>query len=98
MPRPVMKSALVTGGSSGIGLAVARMLREEGYELTLASRTKEKVEAAADEVGGLAVAANMADEADCVRVVAEHVERYDGLDLLVNSAGIGIGGTVESIQ
>jgi NAD(P)-dependent dehydrogenase (short-subunit alcohol dehydrogenase family) len=88
----------VTGGSSGIGLAIARMLREEGFELTLASRTKEKIEAAAAELGALAVAANMADEADCVRVVAEHVDRHGGMNLLVNSAGIGIGGTVESIQ
>jgi NAD(P)-dependent dehydrogenase (short-subunit alcohol dehydrogenase family) len=93
-----MKSALVTGGSSGIGLAIARMLREEGYELTLVSRTKEKIEAAADQLGAVAIAANVADEADCVRVVAEHVDRYGGLDMLVNSAGIGIAGTVETIQ
>jgi NAD(P)-dependent dehydrogenase (short-subunit alcohol dehydrogenase family) len=93
-----VKSALVTGGSSGIGLAIARMLREEGYELTLASRTKEKIEAAAEQLGAVAIAANVADEADCVRVVAEHVDRYGGLDMLVNSAGIGIGGTVETIQ
>jgi NAD(P)-dependent dehydrogenase (short-subunit alcohol dehydrogenase family) len=93
-----MRSALVTGGSSGIGLAIARMLREEGYELTLASRTKAKIEAAAEQLGAAAIAANMADEADCVRVVAEHVDRYGGLDLLVNSAGIGIAGTVETIQ
>jgi NAD(P)-dependent dehydrogenase (short-subunit alcohol dehydrogenase family) len=93
-----MKSALVTGGSSGIGLAIARMLREEGYELTLASRTKEKIEAAAEQLGATAIAANVADEADCVRVVAEHVDRYGGLDMLVNSAGIGIAGTVETLQ
>jgi short-subunit dehydrogenase len=93
-----MKSALVTGGSSGIGLAIARMLRDEGYELTLASRTKEKIEAAATELGAVAIAADMGKEEDCVRVVAEHVERYGGVDVLVNSAGIGIAGTVESIQ
>jgi NAD(P)-dependent dehydrogenase (short-subunit alcohol dehydrogenase family) len=93
-----VKSALVTGGSSGIGLAIARMLRDEGFELTLASRTLEKVEAAAAELGALAVAANVADEADAVRVVAAHHERYGGLDVLVNSAGIGIAGTVESLQ
>jgi len=93
-----MPSALVTGGSSGIGLAIARMLRDEGYDLTLASRTKEKIEAAAEELGAQAIAANMAEEADCIRVVAEHVDRCGGLDLLVNSAGIGIAGTVESIQ
>jgi len=93
-----MPSALVTGGSSGIGLAIARMLRDEGYDLTLASRTQEKVEAAPGELGAQAVAANMAGEEDCIRVVAEHRDRFGGLDVLVNSAGIGIAGTAESLQ
>jgi NAD(P)-dependent dehydrogenase (short-subunit alcohol dehydrogenase family) len=93
-----LPSALVTGGSSGIGLAIARMLRDEGYELTLASRTAEKVEAAAAELGALAVPANFAEETDCARVVAKHRARYGGLDVLVNSAGLGIGGTVDSLQ
>jgi NAD(P)-dependent dehydrogenase (short-subunit alcohol dehydrogenase family) len=93
-----MPSALVTGGSSGIGLAIARMLRDEGYDLTLASRTREKVEAAAAELGALAVAADMSSEEDCVRVVAEHKERHGGMNVLVNSAGIGIAGRVDSLQ
>jgi NAD(P)-dependent dehydrogenase (short-subunit alcohol dehydrogenase family) len=93
-----MPSALVTGGSSGIGLAIARMLRDEGYDLTLASRTKEKIDAAAAELGAIAIAANMGDEEDCIRVVTEHRDRFGGLDVLVNSAGIGIAGTVESLQ
>jgi NAD(P)-dependent dehydrogenase (short-subunit alcohol dehydrogenase family) len=93
-----MRSALITGGSSGIGLAIARMLRDEGFELTLASRTKEKIEAAAAEIGAHAIAADVAQEDDCIRVVAEHGERFGGLDMLVNSAGIGIAGTVESLQ
>jgi NAD(P)-dependent dehydrogenase (short-subunit alcohol dehydrogenase family) len=93
-----MRSALVTGGSSGIGLAIARMLRDEGFELTLASRTKEKIEAAAAEIGAHAVAADVGKEEDCIRVVAEHKERFGGMDMLVNSAGIGIAGTVESLQ
>jgi NAD(P)-dependent dehydrogenase (short-subunit alcohol dehydrogenase family) len=93
-----MPSALVTGGSSGIGLAIARILREEGYDLTLASRTKEKIEAAAGELGATPIAADMSKEDDCVRVVAEHVDRFGGLEVLVNSAGIGIAGTVESLQ
>jgi NAD(P)-dependent dehydrogenase (short-subunit alcohol dehydrogenase family) len=93
-----MRSALITGGSSGIGLAIARMLRDEGFELTLASRTREKIDAAAAELGAHAVAADVGQEADCIRVVAEHNERYGGLDVLVNSAGIGIAGTVESLQ
>jgi NAD(P)-dependent dehydrogenase (short-subunit alcohol dehydrogenase family) len=93
-----MPSALVTGGSSGIGLAIARMLRGEGFELTLASRTAAKIEAAAAEIEAFAVTADVSKEEDCIRVVAEHRDRFGGLDLLVNSAGIGIAGTVESLQ
>jgi NAD(P)-dependent dehydrogenase (short-subunit alcohol dehydrogenase family) len=93
-----MPSALVTGGSSGIGLAIAAMLRADGYEVTLAARTREKVEAAAAEIGAFPVTANMAREEDCVRAVAEHRARFGGMDVLVNSAGIGIAGTVESLQ
>jgi NAD(P)-dependent dehydrogenase (short-subunit alcohol dehydrogenase family) len=93
-----MRSALVTGGSSGIGLAIARMLRDEGFELTLASRTREKIEAAAAELDAQAIAADLSKEDDCIRVVAEHAQKFGGLDLLVNSAGIGIGGKVESLQ
>ena len=93
-----MPSALVTGGSSGIGLAIARMLREEGYELTLASRTAGKIEAAAAELGAHAIAADMSKEEDCARVVSQHAERFGGMDVLVNSAGLGIGGRVESLQ
>ena len=87
-----MKSALVTGGSAGIGLALARMLREEGYELTLSARRPEPLEEAAREVDAAAVPANLAAAEECERVVAAHVERFGGMDVLVNSAGIGIGG------
>jgi NAD(P)-dependent dehydrogenase (short-subunit alcohol dehydrogenase family) len=93
-----MPSALVTGGSSGIGFAIARMLRDEGYDVTVASRTRERIEAAAEELGAHAVTANMGSEEDCIRVVAEHRERFGGLNVLVNSAGLGIAGTVESLQ
>jgi len=87
-------SALVTGGSSGIGLAIARMLAEEGYTLTLAGRKLERLEAAREGLDAAIVQANVGDEDDCVRVVAEHVELHGGLDVLVNSAGVGIAGTV----
>ncbi|MGH3017209.1 MAG: SDR family oxidoreductase [Gaiellaceae bacterium] len=90
-------SALVTGGSRGIGLAIARMLAEERFALTLAARNAERVEAVADELGALAVTADVSKEEDCERLVAEHVERHGGLDVLVNSAGIGIGGNVETL-
>jgi short-subunit dehydrogenase len=90
---PPVRSALVTGGSSGIGLAIARGLREDGYDLTLVARRPEPLEEAAAELGALAVPANLADPEECIRVVAAHAERYGGMEVLVNSAGIGIGGT-----
>jgi NAD(P)-dependent dehydrogenase (short-subunit alcohol dehydrogenase family) len=73
------------------------MLRDEGFDLTLVSRRPEKVEAAAAELEAAAVAANMAEPDDCERVVAEHRDRFGRLDVLVNSAGVGIGGRVEDL-
>jgi len=93
----VARSAIVTGGSRGIGLAIARMLVEEGFGLTIASRTEVSVEAAAAELGAHGIAADVTRDEDCERLVAEHAERYGGLDVLVNSAGIGIGGNVEDL-
>ena len=93
MPR----SAIVTGGSSGIGFAIARMLRDEGFELTLASRTRERIEAAAAELGAEAIAADVREEADCERLVAAHRERSGALDVLVNAAGVGIGSRVDEL-
>jgi NAD(P)-dependent dehydrogenase (short-subunit alcohol dehydrogenase family) len=91
------KAALVTGGSSGIGLAIARALAAEGFALTLASRTQEKVEAAAADLDALAVAADVRDEDECRRIVDEHRKRHGRLDVLVNSAGMGIGGPVDEL-
>jgi hypothetical protein len=54
-----------------------------GFELTLAARTGEKVEAAGRELDGLAVQADVADESDCRRIVEEHRRRYERLDVLI---------------
>jgi NAD(P)-dependent dehydrogenase (short-subunit alcohol dehydrogenase family) len=91
-------AALVTGGSSGIGLAIGRALRGEGLSVTLASRTREKVEAAAAELDAYAVAGDVANAADCRRIVDEHREKWGRLDVLVNSAGVGIAGVVHELD
>lgn len=90
------RAAIVTGASSGIGLAIARVLGREGHALTLAARRPEKLAAA---VAGLRdeglevreVVAEMSSEEDIRRLVAEHREAYGRLDVLVNNAGVGIG-------
>jgi NAD(P)-dependent dehydrogenase (short-subunit alcohol dehydrogenase family) len=93
------RAVLVTGGSSGIGLAIARALGEDGYGVTVAARRPDKLEAAADELrsAGIdvhAVAAGMTEE-EVVRVVDEHRERWGRMDVLVNNAGVGLGGAIE---
>lgn len=92
------RAALVTGGSSGIGLAIAQVLREEGFHLTVASRTREKIEAAADVLRAHAVVADVTQGADCRRIVAEHRQRWGRLDVLVNSAGVGIAGSIDELD
>jgi NAD(P)-dependent dehydrogenase (short-subunit alcohol dehydrogenase family) len=97
------RAALVTGASSGIGLAIAHMLGEEGYALTVAARRPEKLEGAADELRAKGydvehVAGNLGDEDVIKSVVAAHRERYGRLDVLINNAGVGIGAPVADIQ
>jgi NAD(P)-dependent dehydrogenase (short-subunit alcohol dehydrogenase family) len=97
------RAALITGGSSGIGLALARALGEDGYRLTLSSRRPEKLEAAAQQLrdDGFeveSVPANMAEEEEIAKLVASHRERCGRLDVLVNNAGLGIGGAVADTE
>ena len=94
------RAAIVTGASSGIGLAVARMLGEECHGLTVAARRPDKLAAAAEELRGAGfdvqeVAGNMADEDTIKGVVAAHKERFGRLDVLVNNAGVGVGAAAE---
>jgi NAD(P)-dependent dehydrogenase (short-subunit alcohol dehydrogenase family) len=91
------RAALVTGGSSGIGFAIARMLRDEEFDVTVASRTAEKLERAAKELGAHPLVTDVSDEDECVRLVTEHRQRFGRVDVLVNCAGVGIGGNVETM-
>ena len=97
------RAALVTGGSSGIGLAISRALAEDGYAVTISARRPDKLEAAvrtlADdglEVG--AVPANVASEDELKALLAGHKERYGRLDVLVNNAGVGVGSAIDDVE
>jgi NAD(P)-dependent dehydrogenase (short-subunit alcohol dehydrogenase family) len=97
------RAAIVTGASSGIGLAIAEVLAQEGYALTVAARRPEKLEQAAQGLKDQgyeveAVAAPLGAEAGVKAVVAAHRERYGRLDVLVNNAGVGIGAPVAEIE
>jgi NAD(P)-dependent dehydrogenase (short-subunit alcohol dehydrogenase family) len=97
------RAAIVTGGSSGIGLEIARMLLEEGYGVTIAARRSEKLARAVADLSRkgreiVSVAGSMADEAVVGQVVATHRDHFGRLDVLVNNAGVGIGAPVGEIQ
>ena len=97
------RAALITGASSGIGLAIARALGQDGYALTVSARRPEKLEEASkalesDGLEVLSVPANMAKDEDIQNLVSQHKERHGRLDVLVNNAGVGIGGSIEGYE
>ncbi len=90
------RAAIVTGASSGIGLAVAKLLAEDGWGVTIAARRPEKLQAAFDELQQAGhdvqqVSGNLGLEEDIQRVVQTHRDKYGRCDLLMNNAGVGIG-------
>ena len=97
------RAAIVTGASRGIGLALAETLAAEGYGLTISARKPDTLEAVAERLreNGCeveSVAANLADADAIAHVAARHKERFGRLDVLVNSAGLGIGAAATEHQ
>jgi meso-butanediol dehydrogenase / (S,S)-butanediol dehydrogenase / diacetyl reductase len=88
------RAALVTGGGSGIGAAIARALARDGFGVCVTGRRAGPLDAVADDVGGLAVTADVGVPGEADRAVAAAVERFGRLDAVVCNAGTGASGTV----
>ena len=86
------KTAIVTGGGTGIGAATARRFATEGARVVLTGRRTEPIEAVAGEIGGLAIAGDASDPAHVAEVVAATLDLYGRLDIVVANAGLGFGG------
>ena len=93
------KVVIVTGASSGIGAATARLAAERGAKVVLAARRADRIQALAAELpDALAVTTDMRDPAQITRLVDATLERYGRVDVLVNNAGQGLHLPVEQVR
>lgn len=83
------KKVLITGGSSGLGKAMAKMLIEEGAKVAVTGRDKEKLEEVANDLGAKAIHADVTNESDVKNCFDIMQNDLGGLDILINNAGIG---------
>jgi 3-oxoacyl-[acyl-carrier protein] reductase len=93
------KVALVTGGSSGIGLAIAAKLSAEGCKVAIAGRQQAKLDAAATKVPGARVfAADVRDPAQVARIVNQVIAGFGRIDIVVSNAGTHLPGRIEDVE
>jgi 3-oxoacyl-[acyl-carrier protein] reductase len=88
---------LITGGSSGIGKAAAKLLAENGASVGITGRDKQKLETVAKEINALAIHTDVSKESDIDLTYKTFLGKFGGLDCLINNAGIGEFPTLEEI-
>jgi NAD(P)-dependent dehydrogenase (short-subunit alcohol dehydrogenase family) len=92
------RTAVVTGGASGIGLATARLLAAEGMQLVLADIEQEPLERAAAELDAVAAVCDVGDPTSVQRLADSAYERFGAVHLLFNNAGVAVAGPVASVS
>ena len=97
------KTAIVTGGYTGIGKAITRAFAAEGCSVVIAARNREKLDEAAEEMSDLPgqvvpCAADVTDEDSVQALFDETLRRFDRVDILVNNAGISEGGRIDEVS
>jgi NADP-dependent 3-hydroxy acid dehydrogenase YdfG len=86
--------AIVTGASSGIGEATARALAAEGYKVAVAARRKDRIDALAEEIGGISVETDVSDPEAARALVETAKSELGSVDVLVNNAGVMLLGPI----
>jgi NAD(P)-dependent dehydrogenase (short-subunit alcohol dehydrogenase family) len=104
MAKPGSRVALVTGGTKGIGLAVARAMVQAGNHVAVSARSESDVQRVAAELGGLGsgeahgIVCDVRDPVACADMVESAVRRFGALDVLVNNAGLGIFAPIQEMS
>lgn len=83
------KNILITGGSSGLGKAMAKLLIEKGANVAITGRDQLKLEQVAEELGASPIHADVSMEQDVLRTYSHFLQKFEKLDVLINNAGIG---------